>query len=113
MRNLLALVGLIVVGFAGLGWYFNWYSLQVKTGTDGKVNVSGDVDLKKIKTDAGAFTDKVGQALRNANQPPEHPDGLMGPPMPKSSAEGTTPVTAPSQPDGRLGDIKLPLPGRS
>ena len=36
MRNLLALVGFIVVMFAGLGWYFNWYSFNIKASTDGK-----------------------------------------------------------------------------
>jgi len=82
MKNLLALVGLLVVAFAGLGWYFKWYDFSVKAGLDGKVNVSGAVDLNKIKTDAGDFGDKVGSALRNANQPPPHPPGLMGPPMP-------------------------------
>jgi len=107
MKNLLALLGLLVVAFAGLGWYFGWYDFTVKRGSDGKMNVSGAVDVNKIRDDAGNFGDKVGNALRNANQPPPHPAGLMGPPMP--------PDNFPTVPTGKGGltipiEIKLPSP---
>lgn len=101
MKNLLALVGLLVVGFGGLGWYFGWYNFSVKTGSDGKVNVSGAVDVNKIKADAGNFGDKVGNALKNANNPPAHPEGLMGPPMP--------PENFPTPSTGKSGGITIPI----
>jgi hypothetical protein len=66
VRNLLALVGLVVVGFLGTGWYCNWYTLRVQTGTDGKLNLSADVDQKKIGSDVGVFTQKAGQFIQNA-----------------------------------------------
>jgi hypothetical protein len=45
MRNLLALLGLLLVLFAGLGWYMGWY--KIKTGP----NVSIDIDSKKVRKD--------------------------------------------------------------
>lgn len=48
MRNLLALIGLAVVTFAGIGWYRGWYEVQKDRGT-GQVEI--DIDGKKIGED--------------------------------------------------------------
>ncbi|MGL6074226.1 MAG: hypothetical protein ACRC8S_08700 [Fimbriiglobus sp.] len=77
MKNLLAFVGFVVVGFAGLGWYLGWYNLNVKTGADGKLNVSGDIDTKAITEDAKKFGQKVGKVIQNETDP-----GFVGPPSP-------------------------------
>jgi hypothetical protein len=45
MRNLLALLGLALVLFLGVGWYMGWY--KIKTGP----NVSIDIDAKKVRHD--------------------------------------------------------------
>ena len=52
MRNLLSLFGLLVIGFAGIGWYMGWYKLSVTRGTDGNLEIKTDVDTKKVETDS-------------------------------------------------------------
>ena len=86
MRNLLALVGLAVVVFVGGGWYFNWYTVKLQAGTDGKLNVSADVDKRKIGQDVGTFTEKAGQFISaHTKTEPSAPAGkaeFVGPPAP-------------------------------
>lgn len=55
MRNLLALVGLAVVGFAVLGWYMGWYKLSFDHGTDGNLQIKADVDTKKVGDNTSTF----------------------------------------------------------
>jgi cytoskeletal protein RodZ len=84
VRNLLALVGLAVVLFLGVGWYANWYTARVQTGTDGKLNVSVDVDQKKVGQDVGSATEKLGKFVSSATKAEPAPAGpeLVGPPAP-------------------------------
>ena len=87
MKNLLALVGLLVVGFGGLGWYLGWYNLAVKSTADGKYNVAGDIDSHKITDDVKNFGKKVGKVL--ADDTPATPttgpgSTFVGPPLPAS-----------------------------
>ena len=63
MRNLLALVGLLVVGFGAIGWYCGWYKLSVTRTQDGNVQIKTDVDPKKVGEDTSAFFEKVGQVV--------------------------------------------------
>lgn len=94
MRNLLALVGLVVVVFAGVGWYRGWYSFAVSPGADGKQRITVDVDTNKLTTDARTGASRVGEAIdglkekANAISPPPTPTpasaqqpaaGLVGP----------------------------------
>jgi hypothetical protein len=96
MRNILALVGFVVVGFAGLGWYLGWYTFSFKPDTDGKVNIQGSIDAKKIGEDAMKAKATVGKAIENFNQTP--PTGQqtneMGPPLPPDMRPLTSPPTA-------------------
>ncbi len=69
MRNLLALLGLAVVTFFGLGWYLGWYTLAVEAGTDGKKKVHLDVDTKKIGEDAKKGLEKVEQFREEKPKP--------------------------------------------
>ena len=46
MKNLLALIGLVVVLVLGLGWYLGWYKLTTETG-----HVKVDFDTKEIRDD--------------------------------------------------------------
>ena len=52
MRNLLALIGAVVVAFVGLGWYLGWYSFALSPSGDGKQRIQVDVDTNKIAEDA-------------------------------------------------------------
>jgi len=60
MRNLLALAGLLLVGFAVIGWYQGWYTLQRKEGQ----SISIDVNTKKVQDDVNATKKKVGEVLQ-------------------------------------------------
>jgi len=90
VRNLLALVGLVVVAFGGLGWYFQWYTFARKTGLDGKTQLTLDVDTRKIAEDAKAAGDRIGNAVPAPPVPPvtpvttpdPAPNTLVGPPTP-------------------------------
>lgn len=66
VRNLLSLVGFIIVAFLGLGWYLDWYRLGIRTGDSGNTQISFDVNTNKIKDDgrkgltrAGEFVDSL------------------------------------------------------
>jgi hypothetical protein len=63
MRNLLALVGLLVVGGAGLGWYLGWYKVGVHGGTDGQQRITIDVDTKKASGDTRRFGESVAEFI--------------------------------------------------
>lgn len=78
MRNLLALLGLAIVLFFGLGWYLGWYTLAIQAGTDGRQQVRLDVDTKKITEDAKKGLDRV-EKFRDEQSRPS-PD-YVGPPM--------------------------------
>jgi hypothetical protein len=66
MRNLLALIGALVVLVGGLGWYLGWYKLHVTKATDGNVHIEVDADLKKAGSDTGELLKKGGQAIGEA-----------------------------------------------
>lgn len=107
MRNLLALIGFMVVLFAGLGWYFNWYTFNIKASTDGKVNIVGDVDTKKMTDDARKFGEKFGNAVQNTAPLQPQPVGFMGPPLPSDMP------SMPSKPaTGTTIHLQVPAPNR-
>jgi hypothetical protein len=61
MRNLLALVGALVIGFVGVGWYMGWYKLSVSKRPDGNIRIETDVDGKKVIQDVGDGAKHLGQ----------------------------------------------------
>lgn len=60
MKNILALVGLLVVGFAGGGWYLGWYKIGTEPSGAGVTKIDVDVDTNKIKQDLQSGAKKVG-----------------------------------------------------
>ena len=96
MRNILALVGLVVVGFAGVGWYMNWYTLKVDRGTQGELQVQTKVNTKQVAEDTGNWLDqankfldaKVQKASDDAKVPT--PGAPVTTPGPMTSPAGTT-----------------------
>ena len=106
MRNLLALVGLAVIGFGGIGWYMGWYKLNVAKNTDGNIQITTDVDTKKVGSDSseflknvstviGSHVDKAAQEAKTA-APSTAPGTTPGPLTP--SQNGTTVPALPSIP---------------
>jgi len=61
MRNLLAFVAAVVISFAVVGYYLDWYALSSGPVATGERNVTVDFHTKKI-----------GQDLRSAEQAVEH-----------------------------------------
>ncbi len=70
MRNLLALVGLVVVGFGAVGWYCGWYKLNVGKDTDGTLQIKTEVDTKRVTEDSSTFFQRVGKVLGERNSQP-------------------------------------------
>jgi|ERR1022692_652548 hypothetical protein len=63
MRNILALVGLAVVVFGGLGWYLGWYQLGTTPGADGHRQINVDLNTKKIADDVKKGEQKVSDVI--------------------------------------------------
>ena len=111
MKNLLALIGLVVVVFLGAGYYFDWYSFSSKTGLDGRTQYQFDVDTKKVGEDVRVVGERVTHVAAPAPQPAPAlqplPPGVMGPPAPKSNYEVQKGPEAGFTPDGGF-EIHLP-----
>lgn len=95
MRNLLALLGLAVVTFAGLGWYLGWYHVAVSPGTDGNKKIELDVNTSKVQTDVSTGIEKGKEFIdtfRKDRSPAESAPDFVGPPRPANPtpATGTT-----------------------
>lgn len=101
MRNMFALVGFVLVAFLGAGYYLNWYSFGVKTGTNGKLEFSGDVNVDKVKGDLGKGVSRTGQFIdslkkEKANDKPD----FVGPTLPSEWTPSSPSLAG------------LPLPGK-
>jgi hypothetical protein len=86
MRNLFALIGILVVGVGGLGWYLGWYKVNVTKNSDGEIKIQTDVDTKKVSGDSSAFFQKVGQVVNEKVQEASQNN---------ASAPATTPASTP------------------
>lgn len=96
MRNLLAFIGLLVVGFGVAGWYLGWYKLNVSRSIDGNLQIQADVDTKKVTSDATegfknlstAVEKQADKAAKDTNTSP--PTGTPGTtPGPVNSSQGS------------------------
>ncbi len=101
MRNLLALIGAVVVLVVGLGWYLGWYTLGTEPG---KVEV--DFHTKKIADDIKKGSQSVGDLL-NRDQKASTEKKVEGQPTsnPKDTDGGwkITPGVLPSLPSAPTG----------
>jgi hypothetical protein len=116
MRNILAVIGLLVIGFAGLGWYMGWYKLSVSRSTDGNLQITTNVDTQKVGNDSSEFfknaatvvgsqVDKAAQEAKTS-APPSTPGATPGPVVPPSG----TPIVPPPVPFGSVGADGMPIP---
>ena len=64
MRNMLALIGLIVVLFFGLGWYFQWYTFVLHPGENGQRRIELNVNTNKIVDDTKSGVSTVGEIIK-------------------------------------------------
>jgi hypothetical protein len=104
MRNMFALIGVLVVGFGGAGWYLGWYKVNVTKNADGNLQIQTNVDTKKVSGDSSEFfqkvsqmvNDKVQQASQNAAAPSSP---LANAPGPLANGTLTLPISpAPAAP---------------
>ena len=72
MKNILALIGLVVVVFVGAGWYLGWYKFESATKTStGKTNVSIEVNTTKIGSDAKSFHERLADLMHKVEDKAE------------------------------------------
>ena len=99
MRNLLALIGAVVVLLVGVGWYMGWYKLNVSKNPDGNIRIETDVDSKKVIKDVGDGAKNLGQ-LTSDQMDKAAQDAKAGQPA-NTPGPITTPQT--SQPSKHTG----------
>jgi hypothetical protein len=98
MRNLFALIGLLVVGIAATGWYLGWYKVNFTKNPEGNLQIQTDVDTKKVSGDSAEFFQKVGQIVNEKVQ--------------QAGQSGTaTPAAAPANTPGTIPSTSNPLQG--
>jgi hypothetical protein len=64
MRNLLALVALLLLAFAGIGWYRGWYKVETEPSSPGHQSVNIDFNRDKIVEDSARGVKKVEEKLQ-------------------------------------------------
>jgi hypothetical protein len=65
VKNLLALLGALVVTFAGVGWYLDWYKIQSSTDSAGHREVNIDLNTKKINADISKGAEKIEKVIEH------------------------------------------------
>lgn len=89
MKNILALIGLVVVGFGVVGWYCEWYSFKVTKGAEGKPEIKTTLDTERVVDDSSSFFKRVGQALSSQAQQGDSKSGQpASPPAPVAPTKG-------------------------
>lgn len=113
MRNLLALVGLVVVLFLGLGWYLDWYSFRpAPVLTDpGRKTYTIDINTKKITDDVGTKLHEGEERLHDFFDNEANRAGT--PAAKKPAAGGTQAAPRPGYGETETAEPKWPgYPGR-
>jgi hypothetical protein len=65
MKNMLALIGLVVVSFLGIGWYCEWYKVGAEPASNGQRRINVDLNTKEIAEDLTKVKAKVGEFVNN------------------------------------------------
>jgi hypothetical protein len=68
MRNLLALLALLLLVIGGAGWYLGWFTLHTQPGDSGHRKVSIDIDTNKIGQDLHKGEEHLQDIIKNANK---------------------------------------------
>jgi hypothetical protein len=59
IKNILALIGLVVVAFAGAGWYLGWYQVGVQQDGQGHQQLKIQVDSSRVQDDLKKGKEKL------------------------------------------------------
>ena len=98
MRNLLALIGAVVVVGGGLAWYRGWISLGKIESTSGKTSINLDINKDKAINDIKAGKDKVNQVIDDAAQRAAENQRSAAQPQNQEAPPGTPPLKSPFAP---------------
>jgi hypothetical protein len=114
MRNILALIGLVVVILAIAGWYLGWYKLSYTTTPDGTLKIQTDVDTKKVGSDSSEIFKNVGSAISSqadkaAQDARTSPPASMPGPISAHNGSDINPMT-PMTPVPTIPSIPAPVP---
>jgi hypothetical protein len=96
MRNLLALLALALLVFAGVGWMLGWYNIQSTSDSSGHRQIHIDVNTPKITQDLNKGREKLRDILSQDTDPGSHatvtptaPQGSAGLPQYWTTEDGT------------------------
>lgn len=74
MRNMLAFFAALLLTFAGLGWYLDWYSFRSTPAPSGQRSITIDINTKKIAEDAlkaeKQIQEKLAEKAREGSKTP-------------------------------------------
>jgi hypothetical protein len=85
VKNLLALLGFVIVLFAGLGWYLGWYHVAISPAADGHKKVEFDVNTSKLSGDVASGVEKGKEFIETFRKDKPAAEGsadFVGPPKP-------------------------------
>jgi hypothetical protein len=71
MRNLLALIGAVVVTAGGLGWYLDWFKVRSNPAPAGYKSLNIDINTVKISEDLHRGSVKVQEVLEKNKEEAE------------------------------------------
>jgi hypothetical protein len=109
VKNLLALVGLLVVGFAVAGWYLGWYNIGTQVDSQGHSHVDVQIDPAKVTNDIKNGRQEVvntieqhttagPQPTTSVSPPAAAPTSVMPPAPVMPPLPPSVPVAPPAQP---------------
>jgi hypothetical protein len=89
MRNLLALAAAVVLTVVVVGWYLGWYKVKTAPGTEGRREVTIDINGPKIGEDLSKGKEKLREMLDKKG-----PTSVASVPVPPPPTRGTAPPVA-------------------
>src|SRR5262245_24139855 len=70
MRNMLALIGAMVVTVGGVGWYLDWFKVRSTPAPAGYRSLNIDINTGKISDDIHRGSARVQEVLEKAKDDP-------------------------------------------
>jgi hypothetical protein len=95
MRNLLALVGLLVVLFLGIGYHQGWYNIARQSAPDGTQRFQVDFHSERFTKDTQHVLERGGQFISDLGSKSgegERKSEFVGPPAPDNGKAQQKPV---------------------
>jgi hypothetical protein len=79
MRNLLAFLAALVIAFAAVGYYFDWYKIRAVPADTGHKSYTVDINAKKSINDIEKGVHKVEESAKEILQPQADPAAAKAP----------------------------------